>query len=128
MARKPMIEKLESRTPFRESLVKSLVPILIFSIFAGVGGAWTLDRYLGKRDAEVMDAFSGSCGQKIVKMHDYGDYEGQPYSIARQEFERLRNEFPKRFEKISNDTGTLELMKNYSPESKRLGVPRYDCN
>ncbi|MBU2053298.1 MAG: hypothetical protein V1788_00725 [Nanoarchaeota archaeon] len=107
--------------------IKKIAGGLATSLIFGTGFVFGMRSILNNQDEKVAKAFSGSCGQRIVNVQDYGDYGGQPYAIARMEFERLRVEFPKRFEEISNDTGTLELMKNYSPESKRLGIPVYDC-
>lgn len=125
MKRNPMIEKLEQG---KNSLVKCLAIAVVVPLIAGSVIAWGVNNYFEKQKKEVTDAFAGNCGYRIVNLYNYGYYKGKPNTIARDQFEQLREQFPERFEKISNDEGVSQLIKNnYDPKQEEFNIPKYDC-
>jgi len=76
-----------------------------------------------RKEDEILRAFSENCGYRTVE----AGY-GQPNAVAREQFLRLRNLYPKRFEKITNDEGVNQLMESYSTQTRELKIPKYDCD
>ena len=124
MKRSPRIKKLEQE---KSSLVRCLATAIAVPLIAGGVIAWGINKYLTNQEQEVADAFSGNCGYRIVQLNNYGKYKAQPNTIARDQFEQLRKQFPERFEKISNDEGVSWLIKNYDTEQEEFKISKYDC-
>lgn len=127
MKQSPIIKKLEQRKNKKNSLVKSIATVVAGSLIIGSGIAWGVNKYFEKQEQEVVDAFTKNCGYRIVNLYNYGDYEAQPNTIARNQFEQLREQFPERFAKISNNEGVSWLMNHYNPKNKEFEIPKYNC-
>jgi hypothetical protein len=129
MERSPMIKKFEREQNKKNSLLKEIVTIAVVPLIIGSGIAWGIGKYLQKQEKEIEYAFAGNCGiERKIDLKYYGNFEAEPYIIAREQFQELRKKFPERFEKISNKEGTEYLRENnYNPSTKKLSIPNYDC-
>ena len=124
------IRPIDWRTKKEKSkgLLKNLAIAVAVPLIAGSVIAWGVNNYFEKQKKEVTDSFAGNCGYRIVNLYNYGYYKGKPNTIARDQFEQLREQFPERFEKISNDEGVSWLIKNYDTKQEEFKIPKYDCD
>ncbi len=123
----PIIKKLEQEKNEKNSLIKSVAIAVTVPLIVGGVIAWEVNKYLEKQEQEVTNAFAKNCGYRIVDLYNYGDYEGQPNAIAREQFKQLKEQFPERFAKITDDEGVSWLIDNYNTKQEEFNIPKYDC-
>ena len=111
----------------RNGLLRNLTIAVTVPLIIGSGIALGVNKYFEKQEQEVVDAFAGNCDHRIVNLYTFGGYQAQPNTIARDQFEQLREQFPERFEKISNNEGVSWLIKNYDTKQEEFKIPKYDC-
>ena len=92
------------------------------AVLLSAGIVWEARNYFLNQDRRLQEAFSGSCGTETVEVI------GDPRAFAKLQLERLRREYPGRFDTISAEDGIQKLGESYNPNKRTLEVPKYDCN
>ncbi len=103
------------------TLGKAIGIPLVFLL--GLGFARGIGNNFAEQDRKIQEAFLGNCGTQEVEVL------GEPYIFAKQQLERLRSEYPTRFENVPSEEGREELVRNfYHKETNTFTIPNYNCS
>jgi len=121
---KEVNNKRRGRT--KSSLLGKIIMPLACTVIGG-GITYILKGNSEANQREVLDAFAGDCRKTIISVANYGEYAADAPAVAREQFEILRNKYPERFKKITNQEGIDKILESYNKKRNEFEVPVYDC-